>query len=131
MLNGVGIATKGKLHVASRHLIAKVATIDGLKAAVVATQDGFEIASHKTADFNALHLSALVSSLCGIGGSAGREMAIGNLRRLVLDAEDGTVIVQPISSATPVLFCVVLSRDAVLGHALWIMNALAVKFSAD
>jgi predicted regulator of Ras-like GTPase activity (Roadblock/LC7/MglB family) len=107
----------------------RASDIKGLRAALVVTPDGFEVASVERRTMNRAHLSALASSLMAMAQAVGRELAIGAFRRMVFDAAEGTVVLQPVAAEFPVLLCVVLDQDAVLGHVMWAMGEMSNELS--
>ncbi|QNK65857.1 roadblock/LC7 domain-containing protein [Variovorax sp. PAMC26660] len=98
------------------------APLAGLRTALVVTPDGFEIAQLQRSSLNIAKLAAMTSSLMAMARAVGGELAFTDCRRLVFDAEQGTVAVQPVPAAFPSLLCFVLGPDATLGRALWTMG---------
>lgn len=98
------------------------APLAGLRTALVVTPDGFEIAQIQRSSLNIAKLAAMTSSLMAMARAVGGELAFTDCRRLVFDAEQGTVVVQPVAAAFPSLLCFVLGPDATLGRALWTMG---------
>lgn len=78
---------------------------------------------------NRVHLSALASSLVAMAQAASRELSLGTFRRMLFNATEGTVVLQPVVAAFPVLLCVVLDQDAILGHVMWAMTEMANELS--
>ncbi len=105
------------------------APLDGLNVALLVTPDGFEISSIVQAEMNLTRLGAMTSSLIAMTRAVGRELHFSSCRRLVIDTEQGSVIVQPIDGKFPCLLCVVMKSDAVLGSALWSMGEIARSLS--
>lgn len=106
------------------------APLVGMRTALVITPDGFVIATLQRSDLNAAKLAAMTSSLMAMARAVGGELAFSNCKRLIFDAEQGTVIVQPVSAAFPSLLCFVLGQDAVLGGALWTMGEVSAALRA-
>ncbi|MGJ7529785.1 roadblock/LC7 domain-containing protein [Variovorax sp. GB1P17] len=98
------------------------APLAGLRTALVVTPDGFEIAQLQRSSLNIAKLAAMTSSLMAMARAVGGELAFTDCRRLVFDAEQGTVVVQPVPAVFPSLLCFVLGPDATLGRALWTMG---------
>lgn len=107
---------------AQRALEQLAAPLAGLRTALVVTPDGFKIAALQHSELNIAKLAAMSSSLVAMGRAVGGELAFTDCRRLVFEAEQGVVVVQPVAAAFPSLLCFVLGPDAVLGRALWTMG---------
>lgn len=101
-------------------LVTHVASLGGLELALLATPDGFEIASLRNrSDLQAGRLSAMASSLMAMARAVGREIQSPPCKRLTFEAQGSTVIFQSIEGPLPCILCLVLGPEAVLGRALW------------
>lgn len=99
----------------------------GVTAVVVATPDGFEIASLQAGSLDLSRLATTASSLMAMARAVGREVACTQCTRLVFEAEEGIVVVQPVPAKFPSLLCVVLAPGNVLGGALWRMDKVSAQ----
>lgn len=110
---------------AQRALEQLAAPLAGLRTALVVTPDGFQIAALQQSELNISKLAAMTSSLVAMGRAVGGELSFSDFRRLVFEAEQGVVVVQPVAAAFPSLLCFVLDPDVVLGRALWTMKEVS------
>ena len=116
---------EGVVRRANEALDKWAAAMVGLEVALVATPDGFQVASLKRTEINLVKLAAMTSSLIALTRAVGRELNFSACRRLILDTEMGTVVVQPVVAEFPTLICIVLNSQAVLGSALWTLGEIS------
>ncbi len=94
--------------------------IKGAKAALISTEDGFEVAARVENTAQVARLSAMASSLAALGAMAGEESQLGDCRSLVMEAADGLIaIVQVHRADVSFILSVVTGRDAVVGQVLY------------
>lgn len=99
-----------------------------IRAAVLATLDGFEVAvAEHYGRAHAAPLAAMASSLIALGRAAGREAGHEGCERVVVENRNGKLLVRPIGTPerTPLLLCMALSADVLLGSALWTADEIA------
>lgn len=99
-----------------------------IKAAVLATPDGFEVAViERLGRSTATPLAAMASSLIALGRAAGREAGHEGCERVVVENRNGKLLVRPIgaSGRAPLLLCMALSSGVLLGSALWTADEIA------
>src|SRR6478672_4866320 len=66
--------------------------INGLKAAVISTEDGFEVVAWLRDGASAARLSAMVSSLAALGSVAGEENQLGHCENIAVSFSDGHLV---------------------------------------
>lgn len=92
-----------------------------IKAAVLATVDGLEIAivEHQGRP-HAAPLAAMASSLIALGRAAGREAGHEGCERVVVENSNGKLLVRPIEvgGRATLLLCMALTDDVMLRAAL-------------
>lgn len=94
--------------------------IKGIKASVVSTEDGFEVASRIQNTGEIGRLSAMASSMAALGAIAGEENQLGVCENLVIQAAQGLIVVlQARRSDVTLVLSVVTSRDAIMGQLLY------------
>jgi uncharacterized protein len=94
--------------------------VKGIKAAVVSTEDGFEVASRVENTAQVARLSAMASSLAALGALAGEESQLGVCDSLTMEAEGGFIAILQVRLAeASLILSVVTGRDAVLGQVLY------------
>ena len=110
--------------VCQRHVDSLVATHTGIRGAVIATTDGFEIAAHVDSSVSVAKLAAMVSSLSALSEAVSRESKIGSSRDLMIDAESGRLLLVDASTgARKRVLAVLCDTRETLGQALWAVRS--------
>ena len=105
--------------------------VKGIKAVVVATEDGFEVAARVENTAQVARLSAMASSLAALGAMAGEESRLGVCHSLVMEAAEGFIaIVQVRRADVSLIVSVVTGRDAVIGQVLYFSKKAAASLQA-
>ena len=100
--------------------------IKGIKAVVVSTEDGFEVAARVENTAQIARLSAMASSLAALGAMAGEESQLGVCESLLMQAAEGFIaIVQVRRADVSLIVSVVTGRDAVTGQVLYFSKKAA------
>ena len=100
--------------------------VKGIKAVVVATEDGFEVAARVENTAQVARLSAMASSLAALGAMAGEESRLGMCHSLMMEAAEGFIaIVQVRRADVSLIVSVVTGRDAVVGQVLYFSKKAA------
>lgn len=105
--------------------------VRGIKAVLVSTEDGFEIASRveNTAQVN--RLSAMASSLVVLGALAGEESDLGQCDSVTIEATSGFIIMLQVrNSRIGLILSVITGRDVVLGQALYFSKQAAAELQS-
>lgn len=105
--------------------------VKGIKAVVVATEDGFEVAARVENTAQVARLSAMASSLAALGAMAGEESRLGVCHSLMMEAAEGFIaIVQVRRADVSLIVSVVTGRDAVVGQVLYFSKKAAATLQA-
>lgn len=105
--------------------------VKGIKAVVVATEDGFEVAARVENTAQVARLSAMASSLAALGAMAGEESQLGLCHSLVMEAAEGYIAIVQVRRADITLsVSVVTGRDAVIGQVLYFSKKAAATLQA-
>ena len=105
--------------------------VKGIKAVVVATEDGFEVSARVENTAQVARLSAMASSLAALGAMAGEESQLGVCHSLLMEAADGYItIVQVRRADVSLIVSVVTGRDAVIGQVLYFSKKAAATLQA-
>ena len=105
--------------------------VKGIKAVVVATEDGFEVAARVENTAQVARLSAMASSLAALGAMAGEESRLGVCHSLVMEAAEGFIaIVQVRRADVSLIVSVVTGREAVIGQVLYFSKKAAATLQA-
>jgi uncharacterized protein len=103
-----------------------MAEVKGIKAIVIATEDGFEVASRVQNTAQVSRLSAMASSLAALGAMAGEESQLGVCQSLLMEADGGYIaIVQMRRPDVSLIFSVITGRDSVVGQMLYFSKKAA------
>lgn len=103
------------------------AAVPDVSTAMVATVDGFELASTASGDRANSRLAALSSSLLAVAQASMREMRLTGASTVLVENQDGKVlVVEALTEPLPTVLCVGAGRSAVTGKLLW-----AVKQCVD
>lgn len=116
------------------HLRDFSAAVAGVRAAVVASVDGFALAGigEAGAGRGGERLAAMTSSMLGLAGAIGRELALGELEVLMADASDGKVLMLAVPCRRqPLLLMAACSKRSVIGNALWSAKECGRKIQAE
>jgi predicted regulator of Ras-like GTPase activity (Roadblock/LC7/MglB family) len=115
------------MNIAPRILIAAEAAIEtlmsevkGVKAVVISTEDGFELAARVENTAQVARLSAIASSLAALGGVAAEESRMGDCDNVSIEATHGHILMlQARHAEVALIVSVVAGRDAIIGQVLY------------
>lgn len=103
-----------------KHLDALLDAYPEISGALVSSIDGFEIASRLRPSLSPATLSAMTSSQLALGEAICGEAAIGACLNVVIEADQGRVLMLDIPNRSRKLLLTVLCGDnAPLGSVLW------------
>lgn len=117
-------ASKLKAQNEAHRLLYDVA---GLRAVVVATVDGFDIASAiQRGALEPARLAAMASSISAISDVVSQEAALGRGKSVTIDTEEGFALVYAVQHpVVPLVINVIAGPDAVLGRVAYRVAQLA------
>jgi uncharacterized protein len=96
------------------------------KAVVIATEDGFEIASQVESTAQTSRLSAMASSFSALGALVGEESQLGLCNNVIIDAQEGYILILQIRKTTQTYtMCVIAGKEAVIGQVLYFSKQAA------
>lgn len=105
--------------------------LGGLTAGVVATSDGFEVASRARPGVEVSKLAAMACSISALGGMVGFESEIGLYQNVVVEADEGYVVIIDIPHPEyPMILNLVAGRDEVLGQVLYRAKRVVTRLAA-
>lgn len=112
----------------AEHLLCEV---DGARAVVVATVDGFDVAHAERQDIEAARLAAMASSIAALGQVVAHEAGLGAPRCMILEADAGYVIVRSVPRRDhPLVIKLLTDRSGLLGLALQQMSRSGQQLEA-
>ncbi len=106
--------------------------VDGVKASVIVNNDGLLVSSFPPGDEENPHenptsspqVAAMSATLIGLAERTLIRLAQGDLERLLMEAEDGVMVVYPAGRAS---LAVLVGKDAHLAHVLFAAKKAAAK----
>jgi predicted regulator of Ras-like GTPase activity (Roadblock/LC7/MglB family) len=105
--------------------------IKGAKAAVVSTEDGFDVASRCQNTGETARLSAMASSMAALANIAGEESQIGASASVLIEASQGHIaMVQARRPDVSLVLSIVMGSDAITGQALYFSKKAARALEA-
>lgn len=97
-----------------------------VRAVVVSTEDGFEVASRVENTAMVSRLSAMASSLAALGALAGEESQLGACESLVMQSTGGFVVISQVPrSDVSLIISVIAGREAIAGQVLYCVKQAA------
>jgi predicted regulator of Ras-like GTPase activity (Roadblock/LC7/MglB family) len=111
-------------------LRAFVEAIDGVRTAVLATVDGFALVQ-APATASGERLAAMTSAMLALAAAVGRELALGDLEVLMLEAGEGKVLMLALPApGAPLLLMAACDTRSVIGNVLWSAKECGQKILA-
>ncbi|MBK0013611.1 roadblock/LC7 domain-containing protein [Isoptericola jiangsuensis] len=94
--------------------------VEGVRTVVLASVDGFALVS-AGADGRSERLAAMTSAMLALAAAVGRELALGDLQTLMLEALGGKVLMLAIQTEgrAPLLLMAACDQRSVIGQVLW------------
>lgn len=111
------------------------AVVDGVKATVIVNVDGLLVAAYPTGDEDQPHqnptsspqVAAMSATLIGLAEKTLGRLAQGDLERLLMEGEDGTMVVYPAGRAS---VAVLVSKSAHMAQVLYATRQAATKIES-
>lgn len=106
--------------------------VSGIKATVIVNRDGLLVASYPIEDVDNPHnnptsspqVAAMSGTLIGLAEKTLKRLAQGNLERLMMEAEEGTMIVYPAGRAS---VAVLAENESNMGQVLYAAKQAAYR----
>ena len=106
--------------------------VDGVKATVIVNIDGLLVAAYPTGNEENPHenptsspqVAAMSATLIGLAEKTLGRLAQGDLERLLMEGEDGTMVVYPAGRAS---VAVLVEKTAHMGHVLYATKQVAAE----
>ena len=100
-----------------------VHTTSGIDGVLLASTDGFEVNSIFQKDYDAGKLSAVGSSILALVQALTNEAQLTGCRSVILDAEDGKIMISAVPNKNqPMIVVVVTKQQVLLGQIMHGMN---------
>jgi len=104
----------------ARNGAEKMLQVTGVTAVVVATVDGFDVASAISGNANAARVAALASSIAAISTVVSDEAELGPSKSVIIDTESGFAIVYSVRRPDAELVInVIANSNAILGQVAY------------
>ncbi len=129
---GIAVLEDWEVTVVDQRLQEFTGSVDGVRAAVVASVDGFALAHSATDQSSGERLAAMTSAMLALATAVGRELTLGTMEVLMLEASEGKVLMQSIPlSRGSLLLMAACGQRSVIGHVLWSARECGRKIQAD
>lgn len=103
----------------------------GIKAIVISTEDGFEIAAYIENPDHISRLAAMASSLAALGAIAGQESQLGICDNILIGAGNGYLLMlQAKHPKINLIISIITSKDAVIGQVLYFAKQASKSLEA-
>lgn len=113
---------------ANRALDGLMAQVDGATAAVIATIDGFDVASRVRSSDGAARLAAMASSISAICSVVCDESQVGAYQSISIESGGGYVVMVQIAHPDgPLILNLVASKKAVLAQMAYFARLAATQ----
>ncbi|MCC7634273.1 roadblock/LC7 domain-containing protein [Stenotrophomonas rhizophila] len=102
------------------HLRRFTAELNGVRSAVLASVDGFAVVPAVGGHGNGERLAAMTSAMLALAAAVGRELSLGELEVLMLEAGEGKVLMLALPTLpVPLLLMTACDARCVIGKVLW------------
>lgn len=106
------------------------ASLGRLNAAVIATTDGFEVASRAGNGLEVSKLAAMACSISALGAMVGQESEVGPHQNVIVEASEGYIVIVDIPHPRyPMILNLVADREEMLGQVLYQAKRTAMRLS--
>ncbi|MNM91754.1 Roadblock/LC7 domain protein [compost metagenome] len=107
-------------------------SVDGVSAVVIASVDGFALAQAATQPSSGERLAAMTSAMLALASAVGRELSLGSMEVLMLEASEGKVLMQSVTLPRgSLLLMAACGQRSVIGHVLWSARECGRKIQAE
>lgn len=97
-----------------------MAQVKGVRAVVISTEDGFEVAARVENTAQVSRLAAIAGSLTALGAVAGEESQLGICDNVIIGAQNGCLIMlQARCQKIELILSVVAGKEVIVGQALY------------
>ena len=104
---------------ARRAALLCLAEVAGVTAVVIASVDGFDVASAFRGDQDASRIAAMASSISAISSVVALEAGLGSFKSVTINTDSGFAIVQAVPrSDIELVIHVIADGDAILAQAM-------------
>ncbi len=104
--------------------------VQGVRAVVIATVDGFSIAHAARSDLDASRIAALASSIAAIGQVAADEANLGRSKCMIVDTTTGFVSIYSTQFRTiDLILMIVADSDALIAQVNYRANAVIKRLT--
>lgn len=100
--------------------------IPGVQAVVLATEDGFDVASVARAGLDSARIAAMASSIAAISAVVAQEARLGQGRSVTIDTEAGFSVVFTVRRPdTCLVLSIIATQDVLIGEVMYRASHLA------
>ena len=107
-----------------------MAQVKGIRAVVISTEDGFEVAARVENTAQVSRLAAIAGSLTALGAVAVDESQLGTCDNVIIGAENGCLIMlQMRGPKIELSLSVITGKDVIVGQALYFAKQAAQELA--
>ena len=100
--------------------------VNGIKAIVIATVDGFDIVSRALDDTDPKRIAAMASSISAISHVVAQEASLGSGKNIIINTTNGFVVLQNVQFKEYEVVINIVAKDfAILGQVSYYATRLA------
>ncbi|MDN6883187.1 roadblock/LC7 domain-containing protein [Variovorax sp. CAN2819] len=105
---------------AAAEVLRVLEDVNGIACVVIATPDGFEIASASQRHFEPARIAAMASSISAIGAVVSQEARLGRCTCITVATDKGFALVSPVRNGeTELVVNVIADANAVLAQVMY------------
>ena len=124
----VGATLRAEAQRCAQQLMAELA---GVTAVVVATVDGFDVASCIRGDDDPSRIAAMASSISAIGGVISMEAGLGTYTSVTINTESGFAVVYAVArSDVELVVNVIANSDGILAQVTYCAARMVRKLAS-
>jgi predicted regulator of Ras-like GTPase activity (Roadblock/LC7/MglB family) len=121
----------GMRELARETAAACVADVAGVTAAVIATVDGFDVASAFRTQQDAARIAAMASSISAISNVVALEAGLGNFKSVTINTDEGFAIVHAVQRTdVELVINVIADSSAILAQSMHRIGMMAKILAA-
>lgn len=103
-----------------------ISEVNGVRAVVVATADGFDVTSAMRGHQEPSRIAAMASSIAAISLVVSQEARLGRHRSVTIDTDDGFAVVYAVPGEhSDLIINAIAGREAIIGQVMYRLGAMA------
>lgn len=117
--------------VAQKECQRLISDLDGILCVVIASPDGFDIASAVKTSLDPAKIAAMASSIAAIGGVVSQEASLGKSKSIMINTDDGLAYMTYIRMMNePYILNIIANHSALLAQVIYQCGETSKRLSA-